>query len=39
MVHSFTDEEGLKYEVYKCTEATPGFRYRTYLSETASLDF
>jgi hypothetical protein len=27
MVHSFKDEEGHMFEVYKCTESTPGFRY------------
>jgi len=26
MVLSFTDDEGLMYEVFKCTEATPDFR-------------
>lgn len=26
MVHSLKDDEGMQYEVYKCTESTPGFR-------------
>lgn len=26
MVHSFKDDEGMLYDVYKCTESTPGFR-------------
>ena len=27
MVHSFRDDEDRLFEVYKCTESTPGFRY------------
>jgi hypothetical protein len=28
MVHSFKDDDDMQYEVYKCSESTPGFRYR-----------